>query len=113
MISSLYLRLAGVAVIVLAIGSAVAYVGHLRGQVTSLKEQVTALEVRAAVLSATINGLRSESIRKEEAMKQALNAARVREETAKAKAKVIYKTLPSDPSNTCKSALELVNEQAR
>jgi len=120
MITGLYARLIGVGLIVAALLGAFWYVKHLQGQVADLRQEVAVKEASIRQLStaidtqnAAIDSLKKDADARLAAAEAALVKARADTAAAKKKAGTIFKAKPSDPSNLCKSALDLVNGGAK
>jgi tRNA A37 N6-isopentenylltransferase MiaA len=109
MISGLYARLIGLAVIIALIGGTLFYIHKLNGKITDLTTQNAALTTKIEIQNAAVLQLKADSDKRVADAKVAVAAAQAQAAKNKAKATVIYKTTPSTPGNACKSALDLVN----
>jgi hypothetical protein len=109
MLSSLYAKLAGLAIILALITGAYAYVGHLKHEVTELTAQNTILTSKLQDQNAAITQLKIDSDAREVAGKAAIAAAAASVAAGKAQAKIIYQTKPSKPNDLCRSTIDLIN----
>ncbi len=109
MFSGLYVRIAAIAVLVVALLGAVWYVHGLRSKIEDLEGQKTVLETKLKSQNDAIEQLKTDSDARIAAAQAELDKAKEEAEKAKGKATIIYKTKPSTPSDYCKSALDLVN----
>lgn len=113
MLSSLYIKLISVALILAALFGFFFYVKHLKTEISSLRADKIVLETNLNNQNAAILEIKKQADIKEAAGKIEIAKAKKIAEKNKQKAKVIYKTKPSTPGNTCEadrtSALDLVN----
>ena len=116
MLASLYLKLAGLAIILALIGGGYWYVSNLRSEVAQKDETILTLNERIADLGTqlqdqneAITSLQTAADAHLQSAQAALAAASAAAATKKGAAQVIYRTLPAVPNDDCKSALDLMN----
>jgi ArsR family metal-binding transcriptional regulator len=116
MISGLYTRLIGIAIIVAACLGAWWYVSSLRSTITALKADNITLIAQGEVLAQKIKDqnaaadvFKADADNRLKAADAQLAAAKADTVNAKARATTIYKTPPSTPGNDCMSALDMIN----
>lgn len=107
----MYVRIVAVGLIVLAIVGGSWYVRNLQETVQELTAANTLLNQTVANQNKAVDTLKKDADARVAASKTAIEVARAETKKAKAKATIIYKTLPSTPDDDCKSSLDLINEQ--
>ena len=117
MFAGMYVKLIAAAIIVAAVVGAVWYVRHLQSSVAELEQTIAVKEASIKQLSASIEAqnaaidtLKADADKRLAAAAEQIAKAKIETARARAAADAIYKTKPSDPSNLCKSALNLVNQ---
>ena len=108
-LTPIQMKLAGAALGVLAIASAVFYVRHLKTDLQAAREKVTELQVKLKVQNEAILQMKKDSDAREIASKEMLEVAKKDADSARVRASSIHKAQPSTPGNDCKSALDLIN----
>ena len=109
-LSSLNFRLIGAVLAVLAVFGTFKYVQHLRHNISDLEQAKTELTVKLNTQNAAILQMKTDADAREASHKTELAQAAQALEDAKKKATVVYyKAKPSTPTDTCKSALDLIN----
>jgi hypothetical protein len=116
MLSGLYAKLIGIGLIVSACVGALLYVSHLQHAVKDLEQQLITCAAQGNVLSqkildqnAAVDAAKVVADKRVAEAKVLIDAAKAETVKAKKKATMIYKTPPSTPGNSCKSALDLIN----
>lgn len=113
MFTGLYARLIGLGVVLVIIVGAYAYVSHLRTLNTELTAQNLILTTKINDQNAAIEQLGKDSLARIEAGKIELVAAALEASKNKAKAQIIYRSMPSMPNDLCRSSLDLINGVTR
>lgn len=120
MLSGLYVKLIGAAVIVAAVLGAVWYVNNLKDTIEEQKATIIQKEANIKQLSgaidsqnAAIEALKKEADERLKAAEAELAKAKAETAAAKKRATVIYRDKPSDPNDLCKSALDIINRGAQ
>lgn len=113
MLPGLYAKLIGAGLIVVAVLGAWWYVSNLRSENAELRETKIILEEKIKDQNAGIESLKKEGEERLAASKVEIESAQAATVAAKKKATVIYKTIPSTPGDSCKSALDLVNGDSK
>lgn len=113
MLTGLYARLIGIGLIVAACLGAWWYVHHLQSEVKELTTQVTVLGGKLKDQNDAIDLLKKDADARVAAAQQQIALAQAETLKAKGRATIVYKAKPSDPTNLCKSALDLVNGGAK
>lgn len=116
MLSGLYAKLIGIGLIVAACLGAWWYVQHLQGSIKDLEQKLVICAAQGTVLTqkildqnAAVDAAKVEADHRVAAAKVQIDAAKAETVKAKKKATVIYKTPPSTPGDSCRSALDLIN----
>lgn len=109
MLSGMYVKLIGAALIAASVIGAYLYVTNLQDKVETLTDEKATLVSQIEVQNEAIAVWKAEADARLQASEAALEAARTESTKAKARATVIYKWRPSTPDDACKSALDLVN----
>lgn len=109
MLSGMYIKLIGAALIAAAVIGGYLYVSNLQDKVETLTTQKAALEGQIVTQNAAIDAWKRDADERLAAGAAALELAKAETVKAKAKATIIYKWKPSTPEDACKSALDLVN----
>lgn len=104
-----YLRLAGFAAILILVFGGIYYVHHLQTENATLTTQVASLNLMIKSQNDAITKWSQDAKAREAAGKIALAEAQKQSVVYRDRAKIIYKTLPSKPTDLCGSALDLVN----
>jgi uncharacterized protein (UPF0333 family) len=112
-IPTLYARLAAVAVVIALLGGAYWYVSSLKGKVKMLEQEVLLKDAAIKQQNDAVDALQASAEKRVKDAEKLVAVAKAEAVKARGKATVIYKTRPSDPSNLCKSALDLVNGGAK
>ena len=117
MLSGLYARLIGLAVILAALAGAWFYVHHLQTEVATLTTAKTLLEGKIKDQNDAVEALKRDADARLATAQAAIDAAKAETVAAKKKATIIYKTQPSTPGASCdadrKSTLDLLNGAAK
>lgn len=108
-----YLRLAVYAAVIAAVLGVFLYVKYLQHEVTTLTDLNAGMTRELNAQNEAIRRFKEYSDNRVKAAEEELAKAKAATKAAQQKATVIYRTPPSDPTNTCKSALDIINEQAR
>jgi hypothetical protein len=87
------------------------YVQHLRGTVEDLTSEKVRLEVLVQTQNEAVQDLKDQADLKAAATKEALDLAARETAKAKSRAQDLYRAKPVT-SDTCKSALDLLNQQS-
>lgn len=96
--------------ILLALFGVFKYVKGLNTQISNLRDEKTQLETKLNIQNTAILQMKKESDERALSYKSELEQAQKDVEEAKKKATVTYyRAQPSTPTNTCKSALDLIN----
>lgn len=116
MLTGLYAKLIDIGLIVATCLGAWWYVSHLQRTIKGLEQQLIICSAQGTVLTqkildqnATVDAAKVEADTRVKAAKVQVDAAKAETVKAKKKAIVIYKTPPSTPGDSCKSALDLIN----
>lgn len=102
-------RLIAVAVISLAVFGAYKYVSHLQHELTDERSKNTELTTKLSLQNDAITQMQKDAAARLASHEVELKAAKEATAAAKDKAQTIYKTPPSVPNDSCKSALNLIN----
>lgn len=113
MFTGLYARLIVIGLIVAALAGGWWYVRGLQKERDELKQQVTILSVKLEEQNQAIDAWKKEADAKLKAAEAEISKAKADTAAAQARAKNVFRAKPSDPSNLCKSALDLVNGGAK
>jgi len=108
-LSAINFRLIGIALAALTVFGTFKYVQHLRRNIADLEQAKVELTVKLETQNNAIRQMKKDADAREESHRAELEQAAQAVEEAKKKATVYYKAKPSTPSNTCKSALDLIN----
>lgn len=109
MLSGMYIKLIGAALIAAAVIGGYLYVTNLQDKVETLTSEKVALEGQIVTQNAAIDTWKKDADVRLAANEAALVAAQAETAKAKGKATIIYKWKPSTPEDSCKSALDLIN----
>ena len=120
MLTGLYGRLIGAALIIAAVAGAYFYVSNLR---STIKEQEAVIIQKEANIkqlagaidtqNAAIDKLKTDADARVKAAEAKVAEAKQETVKAKTRADAIFRAKPKDPSDLCKSALDLVNGGAK
>lgn len=120
MISGLYVKLIAAAVIAAAVVGGYLYVRNLKSTVEEQKAVIIQKEANIKQLStaieeqnAAIDRLQADAASRLKAAEEALKLAKAEAVRAKGRADALFRAKPKDPSDLCKSALDLVNGGAQ
>lgn len=113
MLSGMYIKLIAAAVIMAAVVGGYLYVTNLQDTVKELETQIVLKDAAIKQQNDAIDALKKEADARLAAAQAELEKAKAETVAAKARAQSAYKAKPSDPSNLCKSALDLVNGGAK
>jgi len=105
----LNLKLIGLALAAVAAFGAYKYVGHLHAEVATLQAANTELSTKLKIQNDAVLQMQKDADARIALHKQELDAAKQAAQAAQGKAQIIYKKIPSTPTDTCKSALDLLN----
>lgn len=109
MLSGIYIKLIAGGIILAVVLGGWWYVSGLQNKVNTLTTEKAVLEGKILTQNAAIKSLQDEAIQQKKDNEAAVAAAKAETAAAKGRATIIYKTRPSDPSDPCKSALDLMN----
>jgi hypothetical protein len=113
MLTSLQFKLIGALVLALALFGGYKYVAHLQGRVDTLTSEKTELSTKLDTQNKAILQMKKDADERKEKHAEELKEAAQKSTEKKQEAQVIYKTVPSNPSDMCKSALDLINGGAK
>lgn len=116
-LSTLYIRLIGIAAIVVAALGLYTYIGHLKSENERLVLSNNVLTLKISDQNDAITALKKSSDLRLAAAQKDLDEAKAQSLAASTKAKVIYKTIPSQGTATCaadrQSTLDLFNRASK
>lgn len=107
--TGMYIKLVAMLVIIGAIAGGIFYVRNLQSTVKELEAQVLLKDAAIKQQNDAIIALKTFADTKLAEAEAELAKARAETKAAKARALNAYKAKPSDPTDLCKSALDLVN----
>ncbi len=113
MLSGFYIKLIAAAAAVATAAAAWLYVSNLRAENAQLNTEIAVLGSKLKDQSEAVLAMKEDADKRLAAAVEGLQAAKQEAAAAKKRATVIYKTPPSTPGDTCKSALDLVNGAAQ
>lgn len=113
MLTALQYKLIGGVVLALALFGGYRYVSHLQGRISTLESEKTELSTKLNTQNDAIKQMKIDADERKEKHKEELEKAMQKSSEKKQEAQVIYKTVPSNPSDLCKSALDLINGGAK
>lgn len=106
-------KLAGAAVVALALLCVSLWIWHLKSSLAEVTAQKVQVEAQLNLQNAAIRQMKIETDAREQAGKVLVEQAKKEAEQSRRKATAIYKSKPSDPKDLCKSALSLINEGSK
>lgn len=109
MLNSLYMRVAGLLMLMLLICAAYLYISNLKTDLAAAQQKLSETNVLLDTRTAELELIKKDAQVRLNTAQAALDTARSETIKAQQRARAIYKKAPSTPGDACKSALDLIN----